>query len=248
MNLTKYAGNEGRGRSWDLWRDCPREEIKGDFNAGYYYEDDFMDLVTGKYTFTDNTAVGSAATFALSTSTDCEGGVALLSAVSTTSGEGGQIQSAGLPFYMATAQKLWFECRIAEKTITTAGETFIGLHEIDTTILASGALTGANMLGFSSVSDDNILLFTGEKATVVSTKASHTLVEDTYVKLGFKVGLKNGVLVAEQFINGVYQTATDIAAASIPALGLVLSAAMHGSGTAPIMKLDWWSCFVEKRS
>jgi hypothetical protein len=248
---TKYNDPTSRGYSPDLWRDCPRDEIMRDRSAGYFFSDDFIDFPTGKYTFTDNTAVGSAATGALSASTDGEAGVLLLSSVSTTSGEGGQIQLPSLAFYAATTKTMWFECRFKQTGTTTAGETFIGLHETDTTILASGALTGANMLGFSSVSDDNVILFTGEKATAADGNSiSTTLAEDTYIKLGFRCGIEAGVLVARAYVNGVDAgDAAILAAANIPVLGLTLSAAIHSSGTtAPVMKLDWWDCFVENRS
>jgi len=241
MNLTRYAGNEGRGISYDLWSKCPREAIMADPNFGHFFRDDFMDLATGRYTITQATA----GTFVLDVTTTVDGGVALADCNSTTDGQGINVQATlAMPFKPKAGQILYFEARVKAADIATGPDFFLGLAEQDTTILASSAISTANHLGFLSLTDNNILLHSGEKAgTAVTGVAIHTLVEDTYVKLGFKVTDASKV---EWWVNGVKQaTSFDLAAANIPVVGLTPSLVCQTVGTTdPIVHIDWWECFA----
>lgn len=237
--------NNGRGPSLaTLWKDCPRYEIMNDYNAGYYFRDDFMgdhDL-TNAYTATQQTQ----GTFALD---DAEGGVALADCNSTTATQGINVQlssTVGERFIAATGSKIWFEARVKAADIATGPEFFLGLSEIDTTIIASSANSSANHVGWESTTDDGVLLFFGEKAgTRNSALASpHTLVDDTYVKLGFFV---DGVDKVEHYVDGTLQTTT-LATANIPIVAMTPSLVCQSGGTTdPIVHLDWWECFVENR-
>jgi hypothetical protein len=211
-----------------------------DLSKGLFIRDDFLDLPTGKYTATQATA----GTFAL---TDYEYGAALADCNSTTAAQGINVQLGGTAGEFVKPQagvNIWFEARLKIADTATGPELFVGLHETDTTIIASSALSGSNMIGFSSVTDDNVVLFTGEKATAADSNACTTLVDDTWIHLGFKV---TGVTKTEQYVNGVKQAAsTNHATANIPILELRPSFVCHSGGTTdPILWLDWWQLAVQ---
>lgn len=238
---TWYGTSQNNGISYDLWKDCPWLSALQDPGVGYGIFDDFLDLPTGKYTATQATA----GTFALD---DAAGGVALADCNSTTVVQGINVQlnsTTGEIFTPAAGKTLWFETRIKIADTATGPELFVGLHEIDTTIIATSALSGSNMIGFSSVTDNNVILFVAEKATAANTEACTTMVDDTWINLGFKVYEDAGALVCDQWINGVQQASTtQQVAANIPVVAMTPSFVCQSGGTTdPILHIDWYRCF-----
>lgn len=238
--ITNYVGEEsGLGQSYDLWRDCKIETLENDYNRGYAFRDQFLSLPTGKYTATPATA----GTFALS---DLEGGVALADCNSATATQGINVQlnsTVGAAFFTQAAGKLWFEARVKVADIATGPEFFCGLSEIDTTVIAASANSSANHIGFESVSDDGVLLFHAEVAgsRTSSTATIHTLVDDEYVRLGFKVVDRTRI---EVWVNG---SKVDTLTAGFPLVGLVPTLVCQSGGTTdPIASLDWWDVAVER--
>lgn len=231
------------GQSYKLWKDCSIDTLALDYNRGYVFKDNFLTLPTGKYTLTDTTPSSGAATFALG---DLDGGVGILDAGTAAEGEGGQIQlnsTVGAGFFTQASGTLWFESRVKVADMATGPEFFLGLSAIDTTILASSANTSANHIGFESVSDDGVLLFHAEVAgaRTSSTATIHTLVEDTYVRLGFKVVDRARI---EVYVNGAK---VDTLTAGFPLVGMVPSFAVHSDGTTDsIGYIDWWDVAVER--
>tara|TARA_R110000824_G_scaffold13979_3_gene60104 strand:- start:3913 stop:4659 length:747 start_codon:yes stop_codon:yes gene_type:complete len=227
------------GQSYKLWKDCAIETLANDYNRGYVFKDNFLTLPTGKYTATQATA----GTFALG---DDEGGVALADCNSTTVTQGINVQlnsTVGAAFRTQASGKLWFEARLKASDIATGPEFFCGLSSIDTTIIGTSANTSANHIGFESVSDDGVLLFHAEVAGVRTsgTATIHTLVEDTYVRLGFKVVDRARI---EVYVNGAK---VDTLTAGFPLVGMVPSLVCQSDGaTDSIVHLDWWDCAVEK--
>lgn len=227
------------GQSYGLWKDCSIDTIASDYNRGYVFRDNFLTLPTGKYTAT---ATGSA-TFALG---DVDGGVALADAVSTTQGQGINVQlnsTVGASFFTQASGKLWFEARVKVADIATGPEFFLGLSSIDTTVLASQLNSTANHIGFESVTNDGVLLFHAEVAgsRTSSTAAIHTLVDDTYVRLGFKVIDRARI---EVYVDGLK---VDTLTAGFPLVGMVPTLVNQTGGTTdPIAYLDWWDCAVER--
>jgi hypothetical protein len=242
--ITAYGGEEsGLGPS-SLWKGCAFQTLERDENRGYAMSDNFLTLPTGKYTATQATT----GTFALS---DAEGGVALADSGSTTVVQGINVQlnsTVGAPFFTQATGIMWFEARLKAADITDSGlqkgpEFFCGLSEIDTTVIGTSANTSANHIGFESVSDDNVLLFHAEVAGVrtSSTASIHTLVDDTYVRLGFKVVNRARI---EVYVNGVK---VDTLTAGFPLVGLTPTFVCQSGGTTdPILHLDWWKCAVER--
>uniref|UniRef100_A0A6M3XKT1 Uncharacterized protein n=1 Tax=viral metagenome TaxID=1070528 RepID=A0A6M3XKT1_9ZZZZ len=208
-----------------------------DINDVYFDFDDFQKCpVTAEdYTLTQ----ASTGTMALSAGAD--NGVLLLDCNSATTTQGAQIQRVAASFTPKAGRTIWFETRIKVAdtgSLATAGEIFAGLAEIDTTIIGTSAVSTSNHIGFSSVTDNGVLLANSEKADTGDTGTGTTIAEDTYVVLGFKV---NGVTDIEFYVNG---TLTDKhVTASIPIVALAPSFVMQSSGTTdPIMHIDYWTC------
>ena len=237
--------NTNRGRSREMWINCPIQEIRDDFSAGLWMEDDFITLQDGDgWTFTDNTATGSAATFALNPGV--HGGEALLSSVSAVDTEGGQIQWGTSAFVPSATRTIWFETLIDLSVVSA--DLFVGLSEVDTSVLASGAITSANHVGFLHLTADGVLLQVGEKAGTADLAGTtgYTLTADGKVKLGFIV---HGLTSVEFWVNGVRTAkAQDLATANIPAVGVTPTFCCHSGSTTPsVMSIDWVACYMEDR-
>lgn len=235
-NIVRYADNTFRGRSHSpqLWLPADLEELRHG-EGGFLFEDDFLDLPTGKYTATQATA----GTFAL---TDAKGGVALADCDSTTATQGINIQlggTAGEIFIPDAEDIIIFEAYLKAADIATGPEFFLGLSVTDTTLIASSANSSANHIGFESVSDDNVLLFHTESGGSRSSLTTvHTLVDDAWVKLGFRV---TGTGLIEVFVNGSKFAST--LTTNIPTTEMRPSLVCQSSGTTdPIVHIDWWKC------
>lgn len=241
-----YAGeSEGRGPSLKVWN--PYLPAMGKIDAGMFgngscfLKTDFMfdhDL-TNMFTFTDTTPVGSAATFTLA---DAVHGEAVLDSVSTTAAEGGQIQAMGATgerILPAAGRIIVLEGRLKVVDNATGPEFFFGLHTVDTTIIASSALsdgTGQSYAGFASVTDDNILVsYTADNTSrTVGTTTLDTLVASTWVKLALVI---DGTDSVKFYVNGsLKETVTT----TVPAEEMAFSAVCQTPGTvSPATHFDW---------
>ena len=234
---TYDQGASDRGLSTKLWRGCNPDVIKNDPRHGSFFLEDFFTL-----NGTDNYALTqvSAGTFALDTVID---GVALLDCNSTTVTQGVNLQWQGPGVTPAAGKTIVFETRLKAADIGTGPEFFAGLSEVDTAIIDTSAMASAEMVGFHSVTDDNVLLFTSEDTgtSTASSASPHTLVEGTYVKLGLRI---NGVDGVDIFVNGtevVNTTAMDIPESVV----LVPSFVCQSNGTTdPIVHIDWFAVSV----
>jgi hypothetical protein len=246
-NVVRYASNAEntqRHPSPAVWAGVNLTQVR-DWFDGFIAEDDFTgdhDL-TNKYTLTQATQ----GTFALD---DAEGGVALIDCNSTTATQGANVQAAGTvgeAFVPQADDLIIFECRLKAADIATGPEFFAGLCEINTAIIASSAVAAPNFVGFFSVTDDNILLFAAESAaSQTATSTPETLVDDTYVKLGFRIEGTDRIRV---FVNGV--EFSEQVESNIPTVALVPSFVCQSGGTTdPIVHVDWWRCvqLIDKKS
>jgi hypothetical protein len=231
----------GRGFSNDLWAfgkygGCPDHPGLMNPNNGYGFFDDFLDLPTGRHTATQATQ----GTFALD---DARYGVVLADCNSATATQGINVQRSGTvgeSFTPLANTVIWGEGRIKAADIATGPEFFWGLAVIDTSIIASSAIS-AQAIGFKSQTDDNVILATCKDGSGETTAASiHTFVDGTWVKLGFRV---SDTSVVEFFVNGV-KVAT--ITANIPTTDMVPSVVCQSGGTTdPIIHMDWWSFAVQ---
>lgn len=67
---------------------------------------------------------------------------------STTDAQGIQVQFTGLGHYLATGQTMYMEVMARAKDIATVPDLFVGAATIDTTIIASSAVSATNWIGY----------------------------------------------------------------------------------------------------
>ncbi len=114
---------------------------------------------------------------------------------SATSGQGLQLQWTGHGAYLTTGQTLYADIMFRNHDIATGPELFYGFGTIDTTFIASGALSGTNWIGFSVVDDGTGVSFSMKDGTTTATHSSDvaTLVDadvtsdgSEWLHLGFR--------------------------------------------------------------
>lgn len=226
-----YDPSLSAGYSANLWKDCPLLEYAHDPAIGTLLDERFQSYnaaaTTGDWVLTQSVA-GAAAISTAATA------VLELDSNSTTSTQGANLQRVKSVFVPAAGKDLWFECSVKIVDTFDKVELFVGMSDVETAIIASSANASDNHIGWQCVTDDGVLLFSGEKAGTGATRAAATIAEDTYIKLGFKV---NGVTTVDQYINGVL-TGTATATANIPIVALVPSFVCQSAGTNdPIMHI-----------
>ena len=239
--LVSYQGaNSGRGLSPGLWAKQPRDFQ--DLNVGFGITDDFLTFDDeNKWVLTQATA----GTVALDVA--AKGGVLLLDSNSTTNNQGVQVQlggAAGASSFIASAtSKIYYEARIKAADIgSTTCQVFAGLAIVDTSVFASAANSTANHIGYEAINSTAVGIHSEKAGTRSSTASAHTLVDDTYVKLGFVV---DGLTSVTPYVNGVAKTAITT---NIPIVALTPSFVCHSSGTTdPILHVDWVAVYQEEQ-
>lgn len=180
----------------------------------------------------------------------------------------------GAPFAFNVAKDLVFECRITVSAITAAKwSIFAGLALADATDGAgitdklfadtTGALVttfagaGFQHLQAEGAAWDGAYKAASQTAQDGSTKTKldtlHTMVANTYVKLGFRYRAHPKKL--EFFVNNVRPggfitpallTATELAAATFPVSTIPMAPVIGikdvAGDTAMNLKMDWWAC------
>jgi len=235
--ISVYDPTLTSGYSQSLWRSCPLTEYLHDPMLGFMVDERWdsynATATTGDYALTQATA----GTGAISTAAP---GVLELDSNSTTEVQGAQIQRIKSCFLPAAGKHIWAEFKVKVVDTFDKVEMFVGLSEIDTTLIATSANSSANHIGWQCVTDDGVLLFTGEKAGAGATRAAATIAEATYIKLGFYV---NGVTEIEQYVNGVL-TGTNTATANVPTVAVFPSFVCQSGGTNdPIMHIQGYRIF-----
>lgn len=228
-----------RGKSQDLWGSCNIQEIRESPDWGWYLDEDFMggDATMNNWTLTQASSGTEVSAF-----TDT-GGTIDIDAGATTVTQGVNLQAKHAMFKPAANQDIYFECRVANSKV--GGELFFGLAEVDTSIIATSAVSTANHIAYSSITDDGVLIGNGEKASAGTTTATlHTFVANTYVKLGFKV---TGISKVEWFVDGVKKAvSTNLATANIPIVVVCPSIVVQADGTnQPVVTVDWVACYQQ---
>jgi len=216
-----------------LWRTCPLVAIASSPTIAFDYNESFHSYdATDDWTLTQ----AVAGTAAISTTAP---GTLDIDSNSVTVTQGVNLQNLNACFVPAANKSIWFEARIQVDEALTA-ELFIGLCASDTTIIGTSAMTTNNRIGFQCVTDDGVLLFTSEKNTAGTTTTSGTLVEATYVNVGFYV---NGVTSVEGFYNGA-SVGTAHGTANVPIVAMFPSFVCQSGGTNdPVMHLAGYRVF-----
>lgn len=221
-----------------LWKDCPLLEYLFDPSIGSLLDEQFhtydAEATVGDYVLTQATA-GSAAI-----STTAPGTLSIDSG-STTATQGANVQRVKSCFIPAAGKDIWAEFTVSFTGVDALNvETAIGLFEVDTSVIASSAVSTSNQIGWTSVTDDGILLFDCEKAGAGTPRAATTIVSATKVRLGFKV---TGVTSIQQYINGV-ETGTATATANIPVVRLAPTFVCQSGGTdQPVLHVHGFRIF-----
>lgn len=226
---TTYAGG--------VWRTCPLLEYLHDPFIGVLLDERWNSYdaaaTTGDYVLTQATQ----GTAAISTAAP---GVLELDSNSSTSTQGANLQRAKSAFIPAAGKDIWAEFKIKIVDTYDKVELFVGLSELDTTLIGSSLNSSANHIGWECVTDDGVLVFAGEKAGARGTATSATIAEDTYISLGFYV---QGVTSITQYVNGV-ETGTALATANVPIVALYPSFVCQSAGTNdPIMHIAGYRVF-----
>lgn len=221
-----------------VWFNCPLKEYMFDHRIGFLLDERWHSYnaasTTGDYVLTQATT----GTAAISTAAP---GVLELDSNSTTATQGATLQHNKAMFLPASGKDIWGEWEFKIVDTYDKAEVFVGLSELDTTLIATSANSSANHIGWEITNDDGVLLFAGEKAGTRGTKTAATIAEDTYIRLGFHYdGTEDTV---QQYINGV-ATGTAIATANIPKVALYPSFVVQSGGTNdPIMHIKGFRIF-----
>jgi len=218
-----------------LWKDCPLAEYQHDPSIGLYIHENWTRYEAGGAPYTLTQATTGAATKSTAAS-----GVLEIDSNSTTATQGATLQHQQAVIVPVAGSKIW--AQFAFKIVDTfdKAEIFVGLSELDTTLIATSANSSANHIGWECVTDNGVLLFTSEKAGAGATKAAATIAEATYIELGLYV---DGVTSVAQYINDVL-VGTAHVTANVPIVALYPSFVCQSGGTNdPIMHVKPYHIF-----
>lgn len=216
----------------NLWRTCPLAAIHYDPSIAVVLEENWQsydpEATNGDYVLTQ--AITGAA--AISTAGP---GVLELDSNSTIQGQGANLQRVKSAFVPAANRHLWAEWQIKVVDTFDNAELFVGLSEVDTSIIASQANSSANHIGWQCVTNDGVLLFSSEKAGAGTTASAVTLAEATWVRLGLY--FDGDADTVQQFVNGE-AVGDAITTTNIPKVAIYPSFVCQAGGTAdPILHL-----------
>lgn len=264
LETVQFLGRTSDGPSYSLWADCPLSELRDNKNKGYGFYEDFV--VGGLITVPTTTAalIGkslsgfSVATAVMSYQDVAGGGLTIGS--DGTDNDAVSIFSLSHCFQMGlTRQPLWFECSVVlDSLLTTETGFFVGL--CDSTAKATtvpltdsaSAIAAVNVVGFHALDTDigvvkSVYKANDVTAVSVNTSAAARLVENTYVKLGFKMAL--GGLVS-WYIDGVKQANTfqciNDLGTGFPGdvtMAPIIAMAVGAATGAQTMGIRWLSCY-----
>jgi hypothetical protein len=208
-----------------VWKNCPLMEYMFDPSIGIMLDETWQsydpEATNGDYVLTQATA----GTAAIST---VYPGTLSIDSGSTTTQQGPNVQRVKSAFIPAAGKDIWAEFYVSFTGVDALNvEAAIGLFEIDTSVIASSLVSTANGVGWTTLTDDGVLLFNTEKASAAATRAATTIVSATKLRLGFYI---NGVTSITQFINGV-PTGTDTATANIPIVAIYPTLCVLSAGT-----------------
>lgn len=160
---------------------------------------------------------------------------------STTNGQGYQIQWKGAGVYPEEGMTVYGHARVRFLDIATGPEFFAGLGTIDTTLIASDAMSASDWIGFLSLSGGTIKFGVDDGTEDLSDSAIHTMVDGVsttdgteIVDLDFRWEVGSTL---EVYVNGVLADITGIDLGNEPDDGFVVpSVVCQTNGTTdPIL-------------
>jgi hypothetical protein len=194
--------------------------------------EDFRFLAPGTVTLNSGTVAHGAG----------EGGELLLTST-TTADQGPTVQFTGCGVIPTAGTAVCFETRIKAGAVGTPGNIVAGLCQVSTAPIGAGVLADLADYAYFSAIQELPVDFIMEDATVPDSLTSiHTLVADTYVKLGFRCVVGKSI---EVFVNGVAVTSNDLVVARFPDAFVVPTFAVESEATtAPTLTVDWFAVAV----
>lgn len=223
-------------RADPLWQSFPWLAYGHDPDLAVLYDERWTNY---NATATTGDWVGTAATAGSAAISTAASGVIEVDCNSTTQGQGFQIQRTKTAFVPVASKDLWFEACFKVVDTYDKVQLFVGLAEADTSIIASGAISTSNHLGFLiSTGGAGAMVFAANKATAATTKTFTTIEEATYVRAGFKIS--GSTLVGAAYLNGTEVTGAAITATNIPVVALYPSIVCQTDDTNdPILHCKW---------
>ena len=236
--VSVYDPSLSSGYSANLWKTCPLAEYAHDPMIGVLLDERWVGYNAAA---TSGDYVGTAATAGTAAISTAAPGVLEVDCNSTTQGQGFQIQRSKAAFVPAADKHIWAEFKFKVVDTYDKVQLFVGLAEIDTTIIGSGAISTANHVGlYGATSNAGTMVLAGAKASAATTKTATAIAEDTYIKYGLYF---DGVTSVVQYINGV-ESANALATANIPVVALFPSFVCQTDGTNdPILHLQGYRIF-----
>jgi hypothetical protein len=219
-----------------IWDQIPLNEIRNNPGVGFLYENHFMgeiDATTGDgFTLTQSNSTGTIGGVA----TDPGGSLEVTSAGSTAD-DSLNVQLANCVVKPEAGVKIAFEARVNFSDATQ--QSYLGLCEVNTAILASGALEDTDdKAGFyheAASTDNKISSVTARAAADDKTADVASVVDNTYMTLGFVI---DGLTSIKFYVNGVL-VETGSTAANIPNKIMVLSIFSGYESAAMVQHIDW---------
>ncbi len=245
------SGTLIKGPSPLIWDSCPLMEILLNPAKGWAWLEDFIgpnSLLAGGSSDTHGWDVTVAGTGTFGQSESLIEGALSLAAGAITAGQGVNLQLKHLPIILAASVTTYFEARVKSNAMSGAdlSQTFIGLRETDTAIMASNIYTtGAadnSGVGFYQDSEGTInkMDTTSQKDAGAPELGSDlvTVFDDTnYHTLGMLI---DGVTTVKYFADGVL-VKTMATTAKIPdGITLFPSFVCQADGTvSATLDCDW---------
>lgn len=234
------------GLTAKLWRGIDRSRGATDPMTGFFHVERGQ---SGVGAFTSTQATAGTALYIASPTTGL-GSVLELDSNSTTNTQGIQVQFPGLGVNPKDGMVIGWETMIQLKDIATAPEFFAGMATLDTTLIASGAISASDWIGYYDVAGGATCVpkFGVEDGSQdISATTAHTFVDGdvttdgtAWARLGFRweVGTK-----LEAYVNGSLIDASDVAESNAPDGPIVCSYVMQTNGTVDPIALVAYTAF-----
>jgi hypothetical protein len=221
-------------RRLDLLSGEIQKPLNKRFRDSYFESSDFESFDADDDWVVTNATSGTAEVI------DGAGGILSLDAGAVTQHQGVQVQHKTETILPAADKDILFECQIEVTDTFDKAQLFLGLSVLDTTLMDSGLNTSTDHIGLEiPTTGAGVVDLVSEKGGVRGNQDTvHTLVEATFVILGFYVDGLNSVT---PLINGLAGTPIETGGTHIPVTELAASFVCHADGTNdPIMGLDWY--------
>lgn len=240
MSVVRFASsNGGRTLSPAVWKEIQIGNIRDGFLEGILYENDFLNA--DNLTTAEGWVISATTSGTLSLGA-AEGGVLKAdSAAHASADDGVEAQLLNCRFRAGADRVLVAEARV--KVSNVLQQYFFGLAATDSTLMPSGVIDDASdKVGFFR--DDGTQVAAGKISAITARAAAEAveqnvadLVNDTYIKLGFRI---EGLDRVRFFVNGV-QVAVVETAANVPDAEMCLSLVAKCQSTAADAELevDW---------